>query len=410
MPNIKSLLSFFGSRAQTITVPARRVAFIATEDERRFSDESLPDPISPPASTFRTLSRVDEQIQFHIGPIFSEEPWKQDLVAYMLLFYQKDRGLKSSAIVFNWFCKHHLDIDCVQNHDLNHIKRFFSLEQFSPEELQKMSVQTNLHAFDEIEFLNFFLTELSKKTDDFRKINLSGMDLRGLDFLKSKDFSDAILVSCHFGGMNLSKTCFQGANLRSAQLPDCQLNQSDFSESCLLNAYLEGSNFEQAKFEQAKLQNTNCKSGNFRFAQMRKADLTRTNFEKADLTGADLEASVIEQTNFTNAILDKANFKKVQRSLCKRPTGPIFNNTSLLETNFRYANLQCGIFKNLIFRRCDCTLTSFNHSNFSNVQFERVDLDGSQFITCFLDEVSFQESRISRADFDRAIFTSQASS
>lgn len=117
---------------------------------------------------------------------------------------------------------------------------------------------------------------------DLSQIDLSGADLRGIDF----------------GWTSLCNAKFIGADLRdatltSANLSNADLRGADLTKAILMNAYLVAANLNGANLSAAYLKDTNLNSANLKAA----------NFSDANLTFTDLRCAVLVEANFTNATL-----------------------------------------------------------------------------------------------------------
>ncbi len=115
---------------------------------------------------------------------------------------------------------------------------------------------------------------------DLSQINLSGADLRGVDF-RWTSLCNAKLI-----GADLRE-----ANLTSANLSSADLGGADLTKATLINAYFGRANLSEANLNAAQIQNSNFDSANLKSA----------NFTSANLIRVDLKCAVLVEADFTNA-------------------------------------------------------------------------------------------------------------
>jgi uncharacterized protein YjbI with pentapeptide repeats len=178
----------------------------------------------------------------------------------------------------------------------------------------------------------------AKGTEYTEKINLSGLDLKSIDFKYLNRFIQSDLRQVDMRGVVIEQVQFRGAKLdgadmsqavlkegnfirarmdhvklRAAELTDANfygaagknvlfesalLARANFKETSFLEVYFENAVAFDANFEKAQLQGANFMSADLRNANFKGANLTAANFRSANLEGA----------NFKDAILDGANF------------------------------------------------------------------------------------------------------
>ncbi len=117
---------------------------------------------------------------------------------------------------------------------------------------------------------------------DLSQIDLSGADLRGINFCWTS------LCNAKFIGADLRE-----ANLTSANLSNADLRGANLTKATLTNTYFVAANLNGANLSAAYLKDANLSSANLKAA----------NFNSANLTFVDLRCAVLVETNFTNAIL-----------------------------------------------------------------------------------------------------------
>lgn len=170
------------------------------------------------------------------------------------------------------------------------------------------------------------------------KMNLSGLDMRSLNYGYLKSFVQSNLRKANMSGItnqyaefraaSMEKAIFDGAHLEHgnfirakmnhASFVRTNMNHSDFrqaksiegklSYANLSNSNLRHTNFKHADFAHAIIQNSNFKDSTLEGANFSNADLSGTDFSRSDLSGADFSGANLTNVNFKNAKLDSANF------------------------------------------------------------------------------------------------------
>jgi hypothetical protein len=124
----------------------------------------------------------------------------------------------------------------------------------------------------------------------YRKVDLSGADLRGVDLSKA-NLAEADLSGAKLLGANLRTTDLTGADLRGANLHAANLSMADLRNSDLRGANLSDGNLRRTNLEEA------CLAG---------VDLSATLLGETMLDGADLSTSKMVYTTFANVDLSYA--------------------------------------------------------------------------------------------------------
>lgn len=106
-----------------------------------------------------------------------------------------------------------------------------------------------------------------EKIVEMNKLDLSGMDLRNLNFKNGifirTNFSNAQLDGCNFEDAN-----FEGANFSNASLVGANLKFADFSKANLSYANLQSTKLTQTSFVKTNLQGANLIDSDFHRAYM----------------------------------------------------------------------------------------------------------------------------------------------
>jgi uncharacterized protein YjbI with pentapeptide repeats len=110
-------------------------------------------------------------------------------------------------------------------------------------------------------------------------------------FLEESNFTDgdltnAVLVDTRFQRADLSRTLFDGADIRDAKFVDADLVGASFIGANLRKADMTKANLEGANLSQANLRRTRLFRANLRGANFTGARLDQTDLHNADLSGA----------------------------------------------------------------------------------------------------------------------------
>jgi uncharacterized protein YjbI with pentapeptide repeats len=129
-----------------------------------------------------------------------------------------------------------------------------------------------------------------KKTGTFRKLDLSGQKLAGIE-LGHLDFQGAV---------------FDHADLKKAQMGGTNLRQASFKGARLDGAWLSGARLAEASFEGASLVRASMRVINsLRGANFQGADLSYAALDFSDLRGCDLSGARLGGANFVGAKFDE---------------------------------------------------------------------------------------------------------
>lgn len=116
---------------------------------------------------------------------------------------------------------------------------------------------------------------------------------------------------------NLRNTCWDGSDLRAAQLTGADLTQSTFVSTDLS--------------QQAGLGGINAQGATFSNADFTGSELSRADFSEANLQAADLSYSILQETNLAEANLIRANMQGAQL------IGTDLSGANLLDADFTLA-------------------------------------------------------------------------
>jgi len=129
------------------------------------------------------------------------------------------------------------------------------------------------------------------ETNECRRCNLQGVDLRGANLLRRGGASEAgVLPLADLEGANLSQANLNGAFLRGASLERANLSGARLSgllnQVDLSGADLSGADLSGAQLVLANLEGANLSGANLSGANLLRANLEDTNLSEANLKGA----------------------------------------------------------------------------------------------------------------------------
>lgn len=138
------------------------------------------------------------------------------------------------------------------------------------------------------------------ETNECRRCNLQGVDLRGANLLQRGGASeDGVLPLADLEGANLSQANLNGAFLRGASLEGANLSGARLG--ALLNqADLSGADLSGADLRGAQLVLSNLEGANLRGANLSGANLLRANLEDTNLSEANLQGAVLPDGRVQN--------------------------------------------------------------------------------------------------------------
>jgi len=146
---------------------------------------------------------------------------------------------------------------------------------------------------------------------DACQATFDGVQGTGTDFSKailvaSRASKETNLVAALFSGADLTRSCWERANLTAARMAGAVLDDADFSRVrfervYLVNATARGANLMKAVMTSCDLRGVNFFKASFRHARLHHCDLKQANMFGVDLYGAKIVASDIQGTDFRRA-------------------------------------------------------------------------------------------------------------
>ncbi|MEH2250099.1 pentapeptide repeat-containing protein [Nostoc sp.] len=115
----------------------------------------------------------------------------------------------------------------------------------------------------------------SKNEHENQRLNLSNIDITGVDLIKAN------LERADFISSNLEGALLREARLQNAEFYDANLRSAVLSEANLQKAYLSGTKLQQANLYKANLQGSFLPGANLHLANLAEANLQGTNLSGA---------------------------------------------------------------------------------------------------------------------------------
>ena len=131
----------------------------------------------------------------------------------------------------------------------------------------------------------------------FFDVNLSGLDLSGMDF------SDVIFIN-----VSMNKTVFKGADLHSARFYECSVTDTDFSLADLTKAKFIKGDLSHSVFEKAKMDKVEVYGLTFWDNDVSNSSLNNSRFVRTDLADSSFDGSDLQSSDFSTAFYDYTSF------------------------------------------------------------------------------------------------------
>lgn len=211
--------------------------------------------------------------------------------------------------------------------------------------------------------------------EDTKLMNLSGLDLRKVNFYYLKNFLQSNLKQVDMSGVKNQDAVFRAASLDAALFIEADLDNSKFIRAKL----------PEADFSYAMLNNTDFRSARglkakFEYAQItrsqfRKASFKESNFNRANLAHSDLMYSNFQGSSFIGANLEATSFRKADLSSVD------FSNANLRYADFTEAKLDGANLDGADIEGAKFTHASIFQTRLGGTKnYTREQLDSSDFI------------------------------
>ena len=246
--------------------------------------------------------------------------------------------------------------------------------------------------------------------------DMSGMDLRGIDF-SGKDLTGAILEKVNLAGRDLTGARLSSAILAGAVLSGARLAGADLTGISGAGLKLDGADLRGADLRGSDLTNADLRGANLNNAVLTDADLSgadlsgviangaraeRALFVKADLSGADFSQALFTATDLSGTLLKGASF-----------AGAVMNGSWLSDADatdavFKGAQMEAVKAEGkTVFRKADLAKAAlgksyFEDTDFSSVNLEGADLTMASFTRCSINEGNLKSCRARQADFSKS--------
>lgn len=228
--------------------------------------------------------------------------------------------------------------------------------------------------------------------------------ISGSGALAGRDLAGADLRDLELAGANLA-----AAFLETCRLENARLQRAQAEEAVFTGADLTGADLSAAELGKANLSKVVARGGNFRNARFSVSTIVAADFTECDFSGAMLDGCTFVDCQFANASLASAHLRDCA-FLTSDLTGLKADKVQLEKTSF----LSCQL------DRSDWSKSSLKKSSFAQVGFReaslagaalaecgwfgKTDMEGTNFSHAKAVKCGFQEARLARSAFHRAVF------
>jgi uncharacterized protein YjbI with pentapeptide repeats len=199
-------------------------------------------------------------------------------------------------------------------------------------------------------FTDTILYKSSLKNNKFNNSVLSRAQLKGVEDLKTCDFSGSSMDNIKFEKCDLTDVNLSNKDLKGSEFRNCRLWATNFSGSDLSNANLskatgigksnfEGTILQGAVLKEVKLFNKNLSQRNLRNTNFNRSLLKKVNFSGSDLQNASLRSADLSTANLSGADLSNANLSGANLTGADM-RGANLTHTNLIQANLTNANLE----------------------------------------------------------------------
>ncbi|MBF0239493.1 MAG: DUF2169 domain-containing protein [SAR324 cluster bacterium] len=236
---------------------------------------------------------------------------------------------------------------------------------------------------------------------DFAGMDLSGQDLRNIDF------SGSFLEKVNFSSCDLSGANFSGAILAHANLGSAKMTGANFSGANVGSAFLMDADLTDANLNNAILSKSNLKNTRFVRAQMHGVQFMETKFENTDFSHAEMLQGIFLELNMTGCKFRDANIPKCMFINTPMPDSD-FTGANLTECLWLGSNLDNGVFKRATMKnarfvnRCSLKNANFSGANLENANLMRTNLENADFSDAVLKMALFESANLHQANMERA--------
>ncbi|WP_264524479.1 pentapeptide repeat-containing protein [Flavobacterium sp. N502536] len=217
--------------------------------------------------------------------------------------------------------------------------------------------------------------------------NWTDADFSGLKNLNEK-FSSSNMQRCLFIGSDISDLILKNNNVKDCDFTSSNLNHSNIQSSNLTHNLFNNCSLEATEFSRNHIKDCDFSGANFIGANFLKNNhLDNCNFTGSDISNAQIQNSSLNKNIFRNCLLNETQFIKSHIKAC-----------DFSDTNFTEAEFKSGVFSN---NRVENAI--WNHTSFTEMQFEEIIFEGTiedcHFENCDFKKVIFQNSILTNTFF-----------
>jgi uncharacterized protein YjbI with pentapeptide repeats len=198
---------------------------------------------------------------------------------------------------------------------------------------------------------------------------------------KFVNLQEAIMMSCR-----IFRSCFQNANLESANLAYSLMYKIDFSECRFTSATLTESGINSCSFEKAYCDNISFKGTIVSNSIFNNSTMISADFSGAELSKVQLNGAVCRNSLFVETRIKDSSFERCVMSNIRLASK---DKIVIEKTNFNFVNFSDSSISNVEFVGCNFTGVDFSSSRLINVDFVECEgLDTVRFADVWMDTVN----------------------
>ena len=212
------------------------------------------------------------------------------------------------------------------------------------------------------------------------RANLRGADLYGAQMART-NFGRATLVDAKLGGgVDMTRTIFNGSDLTGADLKGAKMNRVDLSEAIFCDT-----DMAQVECEHINIMKSDLRGVSLAGASFKKCNLIEVDLSGVDLTGADLTGTAMVTVKADRAVFRHATLVKLR----------VVHGSSMEGADFSDARLSAANMRKTKLAGCD-----FSRAELGAADLSECDLRGARFY-----RATGREMRLTKADLSQAVFT-----
>ncbi len=246
------------------------------------------------------------------------------------------------------------------------------------------------------------------------RARLEGVDLSGCK-LAGANLSEAKLKGANLAGVDLTGSFFVGADLTEASFERSKLDRVDLARATLEQTNLTGVTAVGLKVVKARLDRVKLGGAHLERALLQDCDVSGLDARRATLPSFAIVDCRIESSTFDDAVMKKLRAARARKTC--RFSGCSFVGADLEKAHLRGSEILDCDFSHAALPEADLSeakvdgstfvdarapLSRFMDASLRRCRFDRADLMEGMLTGAVLDEASFEDANLFRADFGRS--------